>query len=333
MLPMSALLRRFVHSTFAIGLAFAVAASLCSIAVAAQPTGDFHQAESQPRTPSTDAAPVSNQSRPADTTESFKEYGNPLPFSGWKVINLPTDRTVSSGNWLFLISHRFNRPVNAGYAGFFGLDTGATMYLSLGYAVTDNLLVALARSDADDNVELETRYRLLDERTSAPVGMSLQGSMNWLTVDRPNERRWRGQAFKFTGQATVTRTIADQLGLAIVPGVTVNPNEDFSSEAPLLSLGLGARWKVEKKTAVVAEWTPILSRSDRTVTDANRYATWSAGLELTTGGHVFQIVVGNNAGLATDHYLRGTDLAPGDIYKGDVRLGFNIFRILDFSKF
>jgi len=86
-----------------------------------------------------------------------------MPFSGWKVINLPTDRTLDAGNWLFLISHRFNRAVNAGYSGFYGLDSGAAMYLSLGYAFTDRLLSTLARSDVKDNVELETRYGLVHE--------------------------------------------------------------------------------------------------------------------------------------------------------------------------
>lgn len=268
-----------------------------------------------------------------DTTESYEPYGNPMPFSGWKVINLPTDRTVPAGNWLFLISHRFGQPVGEGYSAFYGLDGPATMYLSLGYAVTDNLLVALARSNVDDNVELETRYGLLAEGGDGPVGVSLQGSMNWLTEDRPNQSRWRSAAFKFTGQVTLTRTVADQLGLALVPGLTLNPDELQNGEAPLISLGLGARWRVQEKVAFVAEWTPILSRSDRTVADNNRYATWSGGVEITTGGHVFQLVVSNNTGLATDQYLGGGDLAFRNVYEGDFRLGFNIFRILDFSKF
>lgn len=329
---MPGFLRHILFMTLAAGLVVSVLALSPPVA-AGHPTADA--------SPSRDAVPVrtmeqntsSDSSPETDTTESFALYGNPMPFSGWKVINLPTDRTIPAGNWLFLISHRFNRPVNVGYSGFYGLDTGATMYLSLGYAVTDNLLLALARSDADDNVEFETRYRLVEEGPNSPIGVSLQGSLNWLTVDRPNESRWRGQAFKYTGQVTFTRTVGEALGLAVVPGLTLNPDEDVGSEAPLISLGLGARWKMQEKAALVAEWTPILSRSDRTVSAFNRHATWSAGVELTTGGHVFQIVVSNNAGLTTDQYLRGTDLAFGDLYTGDVRLGFNIFRILDFSKF
>lgn len=281
-------------------------------------------------TPSVDSARGASPAS-ADTT---RLYEDPMPFSGWKVINLPTDRTLTAGNWLFLIGHRFTPPVDEGYSAFFGLDGPATIYLSMGYALTDDLLVALARSNANDNVELETRYRLASESQSgAPLGVSVQGAVNWLTRNRPGASRWREEAFKFTGQVTFTRTVADQIGLALVPGLTFNPEERVPDEAPLVTLGLGARWKLQEKVAIVAEWTPILSRSDRTVTGANQFATWSAGMEITTEGHVFQLVVSNNTGLTTDQYLNGGDLDIRNVHEGAFRLGFNIFRILDFSKF
>ena len=256
-----------------------------------------------------------------------------MPFSGWKVINLPTGRTLEAGNWLFLISHRFNRPVNVGYSGFYGLDSGATMYLSLGYAITDRLLATLARSDFEDNVELDVRYGVVHETNpSWPIGLSVQGALNWITLDLAGQSRWRSDALTYTIQASITRTVGDRLGIAVVPGLTLNPDDELDGEAPLGTLGIGARWKVQEKVAIVGEWTPILSRPDALVTDATRYGTWAAGIELTTAGHVFQIVMSNGLGLTTDQYLDGADL-NGNVLDGNVRLGFNIFRILDFSKF
>jgi hypothetical protein len=117
-----------------------------------------------------------------------------------------------------------------------------------------------------------------------------------------------------------------------VPGLTLNADESLDGEAPLVTLGLGACWKVQEKVALVGEWTPVLSRPDAIATAPNRYDTWAAGVEITTGGHIFQIVVSNGRGLTTDQYLSGADL-NGNVADGNVRLGFNIFRILDFSKF
>ena len=297
--------------------------------VAAQPAPETQGAPARAAV----EAPPDSSGVAGTERDTTRLYEDPMPFSGWKVINLPTDRTLKGGNWLFLISHRFNPAVSEGYSALYGLDGPAVIYLSLGYALTDEWLVALARSNSDDNVELEMRYRLLEESGPSPLGLSVQGAANWLTEDRPNESRWRGNAFKGTAQVTLTRTVGERLGLAVVPGLTLNPDEHVSGEAPLVTLGLGARWKLQEKVALVAEWTPILSRSDRTVSDATRYATWSAGIEVTTEGHVFQVVASNNAGLSTDQYLSGGDLAPGNIHEGQFRLGFNIFRILDFSKF
>ena len=277
--------------------------------------------------PHADSSSASTAAPPAPDTTISPEHR--MPFSGWKVINLPTDRTLDAGNWLFLISHRFNRPVNVGYSGFYGLDSGATMYLSLGYAFTDRLLATLARSDLGDNVELETRYGVVPEtHPQWPVGLALQGTLNWITQERGSESRWRSAAVKYTGQVSVTRTVADRVGLAVVPGLTLNPDEDRVGEAALATLGLGARWKVQEKVAIVGEWTPVLSAPD----GAPRYDTWAAGVELTTAGHVFQVVMSNSLGLTTDQYLQGGDL-NGNVFDGNVRLGFNIFRILDFSKF
>lgn len=266
-----------------------------------------------------------------ESTESDYAFASEMPFSGWKIINLPTDRTVGAGNWLFLISHRFSRPVGDGYSAFYGLDGPAIMYLSMGYALTDDFLVLLARSNAADNVEMQTRYRLLEEsRPQAPVGLAAHGSVNWLTQDP-----WREEAFKFTGQLSLTRTLADQVGLALVPGLTINPAEGQAGEPPLFTLGLGARWKVQEKVAIVGEWTPRLSGVTEAPTfgHPSRFDTWGAGVEITTEGHVFQLVVTNHVGLTTDQYLRGGDLDFGSVHEGEFRLGFNIFRILDFSKF
>jgi hypothetical protein len=76
---------------------------------------------------------------------------------------------------------------------------------------------------------------------------------------------------------------------------------------------------------------PILSGYTETFTvgNFNRFDSWGGGIEIATGGHVFQIVVSNTVGLTSDQYLRGGDLDIADFFDGEFRLGFNIFRVLD----
>ena len=255
----------------------------------------------------------------------------PIPFNGWKMVNLPTNRLVPKGNFLFLIGHRFNPRIKDGYDAFFGLDGSGIIFLNLGYAFSDNFLVNLGRSNADDDVELYARYQIHDQDAAGggwPLALGVQTSLNWLSEKQAGQDRLRGEVLKFTTQLMITRAFSEDFGVGVVPGVLFNPSPEVDDEDPLLTIGLGGRWRFYRNFSVVAEWVPIVSGFVRTQTfgNQNRFDSWGAALEIATGGHVFQILITNSVGLATDQYLRGGDL---DIQEGDTRLGFNIFRILN----
>ena len=247
------------------------------------------------------------------------------PFLSWKVVNLPTTRTLAADNFFFLIGHRFVPPVNTGYDGFYGLDGSGIIFLNFGYAPTDNLLVVLGRSNAADDVELQTRYQITPQRLQggSPIGIGVQGSVNWITEGE--------DAFKFTAQTSFTRKFGESLGVAFVPGILFNPAEETDGEDPLITLGMGGRWNFWRNISLVAEWVPIVSGYTETFTvgNFNRFDSWGGAIEVATGGHVFQIVISNTVGLTSDQYLRGGDLDIKDFFDGEFRLGFNIFRVLD----
>ena len=253
------------------------------------------------------------------------------PFDGWKVVNVPTTRMVDGGLWFFLISHRFNPELSAGYDAFYGLDGSSIIFLNLGYAPTDDLLFVLGRSNASDNVELQAKYRFFQQTSEStrPVGLAAQATMNWITEKAAGEDRLRSEAFKFAGQLIASRDFGGKVGLLVAPGILLNQSESLSGEDVLVTIGLGTRWRFYRNLSLLAEWVPILAGYERTRTfgNENRFDTWGGGLEITVGGHVFQIIVTNSAGLTTDQYMRGGDL---DITKPDMRLGFNIFRLLQF---
>jgi hypothetical protein len=253
-----------------------------------------------------------------------------FPFDGWKAINLPTTRTVDAGSWLFLIAHRFNPPVGNGYEALYGLDGSGIIFLSMGYAFSDEFLVSLGRSNSADNVELWSRYRIARQgRDAWPVSLALQGAVNWVTEEPTVSDRYSSDALKFSLQAAATRELTDGLGVAVVPGLLVNPVETVDDENVLLTLGAAGQWNLYRNLSIVAEWVPIVSGYTRSTTFGNdiRFDSWGTAFQITTGGHVFQIVASNGVGLTADQYMRGGDL---DIRDVDVRLGFNIFRIINF---
>lgn len=253
-----------------------------------------------------------------------------FPFHGWKAINLPTTRTIDRGSWLFLISHRFNPPVSSGSRTLYGLDGSGIIFLSMGYAFTDKLFVSLGRSNSADNVELWSRYRIRGHNDGGlPIGLSVQSSVNWVTETPTVADVFSSEALKWTLQVPVSGEVAGGLGVIVVPGVTLNPVEAVQGEDPLITLGLASQWNFYRNLSLVAEWVPIVSGYTRSNTFGNdiRFDTWSGAFQISTGRHVFQIVASNSVGLSSDQYLRGGDL---DIRDADFRLGFNIFRVINF---
>lgn len=254
-----------------------------------------------------------------------------LPFNGWKVVNIPTSRTVDAGRWYFLIAHRFLPNVNNGYDAFYGLDGPANIFLNFGYAFTDRFYVNLARSNVGDNVELDVRYGLKDqyEGDNIPLAAGVQFSINWISEKRQGKDRFRPEVFKYSLQASVAHHIRDGLAVILVPGLLINPDSETASEDPLITIGMGGKIHVYKSISLVGEWIPMVSGYILTQTfgNYNRFDTWAGGMEIAVGGHVFQIILTNSTGLTTDQYMRGGDL---DLRDGDMRLGFNIFRILEF---
>lgn len=252
-------------------------------------------------------------------------------FDGWKVVNLPTTRMVDRGLWFFLIGHRFNPELFEGYEVFYGLDGSAVIFLNLGYAPADNLLFVLGRSNASDNVELQAKYRFMQQtlESGRPLALAAQATVNWITETLQDEDALRAEAFKFSGQLIASRDFGTRVGVQLAPGFLVNQSERLSDESLLLTLGLGARWRFYRNLSLLAEWVAILDGYERSTTfgNENRFDSWGGGLEIAVGGHVFQIVLTNSVGLTTDQYMRGGDL---DIREPEMRLGFNIFRLLQF---
>lgn len=254
-----------------------------------------------------------------------------LPFTGWKVVNTPTSRMVDEGNWLFLISHRFFPPINEGYDAFWGLDGSGIIFLNMGYAITNKLFVNLGRSNASDNVQFDVKYGLKNQYPNdrLPFAAAVQTSVNWITEKSGDEDRLRSEAFKFSAQAILSSQLVEGVGVNVVPAILLNPDSNRDGEDPLITIGLAGKTHVWRSISLIAEWVPIVSGYTLTSTfgEFNRFDSWGGGMELDVGGHVFQIIITNSAGLTNDQYMNGGGL---DIEESDFRLGFNIFRPLQF---
>ena len=264
-----------------------------------------------------------------NTAQMQSDQADPLlPFPGWKLINLPSPRTVDKGDWLFLIGHRFS-DLSIGYDNFYGLDGPARMFLNLGYAITDDMFVNLGRSNNFADVELNLKYSFLEQYPGKlPLSAAVQASVNWISLPgAEGASRLRSEVLTPSLQAIVSSEVVEGYSLLFVPGIAFNPNFSVSEEDPLITLGLGGRIHLAGNIALIGEWVPIVSGFTHNSNLNNRFDSWGGGMEIFLRGHVFQIFVSNALGLTTAQYMSGGDL---DVRDGNLRLGFNIFRQLSF---
>lgn len=247
-----------------------------------------------------------------------KELNKPS-FWGTQLINLPTTHSLGKGDVLFRVSHRYLPSVTSGYDSFYGLDGPAVILLSIGYGISDNLSLTLARTKLNKEVELSMKWIIFGQRTKSELPFS--GALNiggsWATESLPGREVFNADNMKINAQAIFSYQLNNSISIALVPAFSSNANHWEAASEGTFALGTGGRFMVFEDLSIIWEWTPVLSGYQD-----NEYG-WALGLEKKIGGHVFQLFVLNTAGLTSDQFFPGGDLRLRD---GDFRFGFNIFR-------
>lgn len=304
------------------------------------------------------SAPLSNeqiriiaawiQSLPPETASQQAPARPVQAFPGWSLANLPTPATPPKGGFVYRISHRFRSPVNSGFARLFGLDDGAFMMTQVGLPITNDLTVTLGRSKINTTFELSAKWRFMQERSDGtpPLSLALHAGVEWATLKEILDpeaaessrflSRTDGERFTFFAQLSGSKRVGSRLSLLVVPGILLNGNVGMKDEKALITLGLAGKFSFNETYGLFVEAIPILSGEEtvavvggpRLEGDKRVFNdTFSAGIEIKAGGHVFHVFVTNSAGNTTNQYLSGGNF---DVLDGDFRLGFNIYRILKY---
>jgi hypothetical protein len=240
-------------------------------------------------------------------------------FHSTHVINLLTAETLQQGDFEFEVSHRFIPPIKEGYDAFWGLDGPANIRLALGYAPTDHLIVTLGRSNVNDNLDLQLKYKAFQIRHDmfpSLIALNLGAAWNTEVGDRP---KGDSRNFQYFAQIIFNALIIEKIGIGLVPSYLYNSALTTEEIKYSFTMGTYFQYYVSSAWSVVIEWNP-------TVTGwRDSYNSVSGGIELETGGHFFKIFVTNNDLINMSQFLAGADKKFGD---GEVRLGFMITRLL-----
>jgi hypothetical protein len=247
-----------------------------------------------------------------------------LTFKGTRLVNGHTVETKAKGNLEFIFAHRFG-PVNGGLYELFGLDD-AQVRLGLDYGVTDNLSISIGRNSFDKTVDGYLKYRLIRQQKGSsnfPVTITALAGAGYKPFQKKEdapEGFENVDRLSYVSQLIIARKISTSVSLQIVP-TFVHRNAVYQAYElnDQLALGLGGRVRVTKSVALTSEYYLRLD----TMEDDQFKNSLGFGVDIETGGHVFQLVMTNTRGLTERAFITET---TGDFGDGDIQFGFNVTR-------
>jgi Membrane bound beta barrel domain (DUF5777) len=245
-------------------------------------------------------------------------------FKSTRVINAHSTEMLAKGNLDFRILHRFGF-VSAGVKQLFGLDA-ASMRLSFDYGITNNIMIGIGRSTFRKEIDAFIKGRILQQTTGAKVmpisllvaaGYAVNTEESFAVVNKPKNIVDRSAYYI---QTIIGRKFSSKFSLQLSP-IFVHTNFPVNStdDQDIFAMGGGARYKVSKRVALTLDYHHPFGKLDISYTHPI-----SLGVDIETGGHVFQLHFSNATGMNERAYITQT---TGDFFKGDIRLGFNLSRI------
>lgn len=268
----------------------------------------------------------------AQTTDELDELlGDTTPqtiyannaFKSSRVINGHSMEMIGEGVLDFRILHRFGIVKN-GLKDLFGLDQ-ASMRMGFDYGITKDLTVGIGRSTFQKEYDGFLKYRILHQQTGVrniPVSLLAVGG---LTIRSDAFTNPAFDEFEnrmgYYGQLIIGRKFSSSISAQLSPTyVHRNLVELKTDNNAMLALGVGARAKISKRTALVLDAYPILSGARA---GYNRMPL-SIGVDIETGGHVFQLHLSNAQGMNEKAFITETLQNWG---QGEFQFGFNLSRV------
>ena len=256
---------------------------------------------------------LSTQPAAHEVTATFKDT---------RVINMQSNETPGAGVLHFVIAHRFGR-INEGLYSLWGLDN-ASMRMAFDYGLTDRWSIGLGRSTFQKTVEASVKGKLLIQKSdnSMPLsltyyGVTMANGMRW---DDPERDNLFSSRLSFVHQLILTSKLTERTSVALVPSLTHRNLVSFTSQShDQITIGIGGRHKLTHRMSVNTEYhLPIQGLNDGTTNSL------SLGVDIETGGHVFQLHITNSQGMFERAFLTET---TGRWLDGDLFFGFNLSRV------
>ena len=255
-----------------------------------------------------------------DTATETPLYASAV-FKGLKVINFESTKLVAKGGFNFIVSHRFGTVKN-GFQNLFGLDEAVT-HLNFVYGLSEHINISASRSSNQKIYEVATKFRLVSQQAGkipfTVVGYTSVLANTALDTDNLPKLEFKHR-LSYIAQLLVSRKMNKNLSLILSPTFFHDNylTDDFQENSQY-GVGFGGRYKLGKRWSLNTEYGVHLNRSKNSLYNN----PFSIGVDLETGGHVFQLLFTNSQSMNTNGVF-GT--STGEWRESDVYFGFNLAR-------
>jgi len=247
-------------------------------------------------------------------------------FKSSRVINGHSMEMLGAGLLDFRILHRFG-PVKQGISDLFGLDQ-ASMRMGFDFGLSSNVTIGFGRTTFKKEYDAFIKYRLIQqEQSSTPISLVAVAGTSIFTYKSPDP--FKPLTFTdrtgYYAQLIVGRKFSEAFSLQLSPTLVYRNMIDPADKRTIYALGIGARHKISKRVAFVVDYSLVANGLPMSV-GTNPL---SIGVDIETGGHVFQLHFSNSTGMNERSFITET---TNSWSKGEFRFGFNLSRTFSLKK-
>lgn len=253
-------------------------------------------------------------------------------FKSTRIINGQSIEMLGAGSLDFRILHRFG-PINLGASQLFGIDQATTRF-GFDYAPCNDLLIGIGRSSGKKELDGFIKYRLLQQsigaRTMPLTVVLLAGATCWTgPYQDPTVENYFSSRLAFFQQILLGSKISNVFTFQLTPTLVHQNFVDLKTDPhDIYALGVGGRIRLSNRISLTIDWYHYFNGQKYVVSDGFKnplnFDPLAIGVDIETGGHVFQIHLSNSSGLNERAFIFET---YNNWLTGGIHLGFNISRV------
>jgi hypothetical protein len=225
----------------------------------------------------------------------------------------------------FVLQHHLG-PFSSGPGQAFGLDM-AKIRLALEYGITDRLQIGIGRTNGGGKpVDAALKFRVLRQSSlGMPLSLTLQTAGYYQTAPEGSvpytmtaERRTSSVHHLILARKWSERISTELASILVLRNMYPTDDDQFATPV----VGVGGRFKLTNRLAMTGDFALPIPPDH----NGKYYSpVFGLGLDVDTGGHVFQLFLTNSVWLNDDRLLTETPGTLGDAGTA-LRLGFQINR-------